>query len=139
MEQSVINEGLLSLEDVYAENNLEFKASFDRDVFTLEAFCEDTPENLELHTSIFFDAAFYFPMMENWSYKFMMSTFKDIGAPAALASNMVVMETNAGLMPDTGGVTRSEWDRFVKQLVYTVNGDPASLEEPEDFLPEDGE
>lgn len=47
------------------------------------------------------------------------------------------LESDAALLPDSGGFTAAQWTAFVEQFVFTVNGEKQTVPEPESFLAED--
>ncbi len=133
MEQSCIGEAILALENAYNDVEIEFKASFDdaAKIFTIGCFAKDSPEMQAFHKELFWEIPPYFPLSDDSIYCFSMTTYRDIGASLEKAVFTMVMETSLGLMPKRGNVTQEQWKEFIAQLKYTINGEDAVLDFPE--------
>ncbi len=134
MDQSIIGNGILALEDSY-DNDAEFRASFDsvQKIFSLECFAKDSPEMESFYESVFWNGPNCFPLEDSWTYRFRMTTYKDIGTAVEKAVFIVYIETKVGLMPIKGRASADDWKKFTDQLIYTVNGEKYILQAP-DFL-----
>lgn len=136
MDPDFIGEATVALEDVYSykEFTIEYRPHFDEksNKFTLECFSKDNPKMHHLHEKLFWDVPSFFNLKPEYLYCLRITTYKDIGGPVEKAVFSIILETEVGLMPDfTGEVAKESWENFTKQLIYTINGESAEMEAPE--------
>lgn len=135
MEYSSIGESTLALEDAYGNGEVEFTVNTDEDQKMFSVFCSalDSPQMEEFHRELFWNIPKFFQIDLDWTYKFVMTTYKDIGVSVEKAVFYASAETKYGLMPVPEIVTKEEWETFTSQLIYTINGETVVMPPPFDF------
>ncbi len=135
MEYSSIGESTLALENAYGNGEVEFTVNVDEVCKTFSVFCSalDSPQMKEFHRELFWNIPKFFQIGLDWTYKFVMTTYKDVGVCVEKAVFYASAETKYGLMPVAEIVTKEEWEAFTAQLVYTINGETVVMPPPRDF------
>ena len=86
--------------------------------------------------TMFYDIFFYLPIeIKGKKYIFDLYTYTD--PTYSKKAHHFHLETSLELMPDTGGFTESQWEKYGSQLVYTKDGKSQDLEAPDMFLDEE--
>lgn len=129
MDPDQLGEGILELENAYANIEIEFRAVDDPrlKMFTFSTFSKDSPQLRELHKELFWRVPTYFDIPSDRTYRFIMNIYGDVGSPVEIAIYYVVMETPFAYMPKDAHPTTSEWEQFTKNLSYSINGEPKIL------------
>jgi hypothetical protein len=128
------------LDDLYDPDQFRIDGDWDEETRALRVHV-DARDNLEVNEAIlelFFDLFFDLPMsIEQRSiYTLRWVSFRD----RALTQKVheYHLQTDIRLLPETGGVSRAEWEAFIEGLTFTKDGAPQELPAPDDFLDDEG-
>ncbi len=84
---------------------------------------------------LFYDALTYLPVDgRGKTFHFELKTFRDFTFKDQ--KHHYVLETAIDRIPSEGGPTREEWEKYVKQLRFFVNGRQVEMPEPDLFIDE---
>lgn len=115
---------------------VKFNGSYMSGTINVQASCMENEQILDVLQKIFFDLFYYLDVnTKGMKYSLNVTTFGD--PSFAVRRNSYLLETTINAMPDTGGVTREQWQKFKSQMVFTRNGVPVSFPDPEPFFGED--
>ncbi|MCD4783354.1 MAG: hypothetical protein K8T10_05905 [Candidatus Eremiobacteraeota bacterium] len=117
--------------------SISLKGNFnpDANLIEIEGKGFDNQEINNKVLNIFFDIFYYLPVdVRGKKYRFKLTTFLDIMMNKP--KNTYLFETSMDKMPDTGNITKQDWDLFISQLTATKNGKPFRIPEPVPFWDE---
>jgi hypothetical protein len=126
--QGAIDGACQNLVDRFAPLLLALSGHYDKDsrILTIQAQASPEPDVKERLLDVFYEIPYVLPLKrgEGASFRF----------EADVEGRSIVVQTSVDFMPDTGGLTRAQWQAYVNQLTYTENGVPQTMQPPEDFL-----
>lgn len=131
---SALSDALKNMEQELKPLIVELGGQFDaaNKIVRLNAKCMDNERAENALHRIFFDLFFYLPVdPTEMIYVLEMNTYSEPSFKNKVHS--FFMETRVDRMPDTGLVTRAEWNEFIGQLRYTKDGVDQTLPSPEPF------
>lgn len=103
--------------------------------FIVEGKCVENDKVKDMIERIFFDLLYYLPVdVRGKRYRLSFTTYSDVSFTRP--KSKYYLETSLDYMPDTGAVTRSAWEKFISQLIYTKDGKKRFLPEPTPFWDE---
>lgn len=124
-------------DDLYEEHLFQVEAGFDNEerVLHIEVKAVHEPEIQEPHLGVFYDVFYELEMnVEDVLFEFDWLSFQDQQFTQKL--HHYHLRSLVEAMPETGGVSAEEWEQYVEQLEYTIDGREAELEPPE-FIEEE--
>jgi hypothetical protein len=131
---TMIAEACKELEIDLKPNHVKLSGRFDanQNMLLIIGKAFDSEEIHEKIESIFFSIFSYLPMdVRGKRYRLEFSTYTDIMFKREKHS--YYMETSLDRMPDTGALTKKEWDAFTAQLIFRKDGRRMALPAPLPF------
>lgn len=138
MNQSDIDSSLKKMENAFQELKLSLSGKYDPQSDTISIYCRapEGPEVHRRHLDIYDSVFYYLPTTaKGKKYRFELVTFDE----AKAAQHKILLVTYLDVMPDSGGISWTEWEAYTKQLTYTIDGVPQIIPAPPDFLEEEEE
>lgn len=138
MNQSDIDSSLKKMENAFQELKLSLSGKYDPQSDTISISCRapEGPEVHRRHLDIYDSVFYYLPVTaKGKKYRFELVTFDETKA----TQHRILLVTYLDVMPDSGGISWTEWEAYTKQLTYTIDGVPQIIPAPPDFLEEEEE
>jgi len=135
--QTKLNDACNQMVEDMKPMQVQLTGSFnpDSNLIELEGKGFDNQEINNKVLNIFFDLFYYLPVdTRGKKYRYKFTTFSDILMKKP--KNTYMFETSLDKMPDTGNVTRQDWNQFISQLTATKNGRQMRIPEPVPFWDE---
>jgi hypothetical protein len=108
-----------------------------RKLITFKVKSMDNEQIHDSHLRLFFDMLSYLSIDKYEKfYSFDLYTFANPAFTDDSRLHHYHLETSMDLIPDSGEITRKEWEKFVSQLVYTLDGKPQVFPNPGPFYDE---
>ncbi|MCE1247046.1 MAG: hypothetical protein LWY06_10415 [Firmicutes bacterium] len=134
---TMIAEACKELEIDMKPDHIKLSGKFDsgQNMLIISGKAFDSDEIHEKVESIFFSIFSYLPMdIRGKRYRLELTIYSDIMFKREKHSYYI--ETSLDKMPDSGGVTRKEWEEFTGQLIFRKDGRRMMLPAPLPFLEE---
>jgi hypothetical protein len=108
-----------------------------KNLFSFEMKTMDNEWIQNYHLRLMLDVIPYLPVLKHDKYYcFDLFTFTDPSFNSNSQSCHYHIETSLEALPDTGEVTRNQWDLFKSQVKYLKNGHPMEFPVPGEFYDE---
>lgn len=134
MNQSLIDNGLETLGREFEGLGVELSGYYDQPGRTLVIRCSapQSREILERHIELYHKVFFHIPIDgRGRKFRFELDTYE---SEEEFSHHRIVLQTSIELMPDSGGVTRAEWEAYADQLEYTIDGILQTPVPPDGFI-----